>query len=97
MLPLESNLSSTSVTDEYNCLGLTIERSNNEGLDWLPISRRSLKPEVITKAVVAPFLSSKAFVAIVVPSRILSIFLIGIASSLSNFKIRLIPSIIESV
>ena len=33
MLPLESNLSSTSVTDEYNCLGLTIERSNNEGRD----------------------------------------------------------------
>ena len=62
----------------------------------MPISKRSLKPEVINNAVFEPLCSSKAFVAIVVPIRTLSIFSKGIFSSEDNCRIWRIPAITES-
>ncbi len=50
-----------------------ITKSNIFGLDWFPMCNRSLKPLVMTRAILAPFLSRRALVATVVPIRIHSI------------------------
>lgn len=50
-----------------------LTKSNIFGLDWLPMCRRSLNPLVMTRAILTPFLSSRALVATVVPMRIHSI------------------------
>ena len=49
---------------------------------WLPISRRSLKPLVMTRACLAPLRSSKAFVATVVLRRMRAILSTGTLASL---------------
>ena len=51
-----------------------LTRSNKLGLAWFPICRRSLNPFVIASAILVPFLSSRAFVATVVPILIHSIW-----------------------
>lgn len=45
----------------------TLTSWNILGLAWFPINSSSLKPLLITSAILAPFLSSSAFVATVVP------------------------------
>jgi hypothetical protein len=69
------------------------------GLDWLPISRQSLRPYEISRHTGSPFLSRSALVATVVPIRIDLIYSVGIGSPLFNSilvteeRIRLMPSV----
>jgi hypothetical protein len=76
-----------------------ISRSKILGRDWLPIKRTSLRPSLIRSATLSPFLSSKAFVATVVPILMLNIYEVGIFSARgrstlrTSESIRLIPSV----
>jgi hypothetical protein len=70
--------SSISNTSSNSVSGLLMLRSNNFGLVWSPMRSRSLNPFVTTKAHFVEFLSSKAFVATVVPILIDEMLLVSI-------------------